>query len=890
MTNRLLLVDGNSIMNRAYYAMANQGLITAPDGTPTGAISVFFNSVLSVMSEYKTTSVCVCFDLSKPTFRHLMYKDYKGTRKGTPPELRVQFPIVKELLDLLGISRIELEGFEADDLIGTLSRIAEENGDEVFILSGDKDDFQLISDSVSVVYPKSGKPPRVLYDKEKFLSTYSCTPSQFIDVKALMGDKSDNIIGINKVGDTTACKLINQYGSLDNIIANIDKLTPSMRANMEEGKDRLSLNRILCEIKRDLKLVDYYYDMTNLLWDTIKSPNDLHEKLKFLGMNSLIHKLKLENYKIGSSSDNLSNDKGQDSIESKLYDSLIEDLNTFTVVEEIPSFDNIGEYVAISRTGDKALLTFDCKNCYLIHLEKLPSILETISNKNVDIVAFDYKKRFKSLSTTPNINSIFDTSILGYVLNYLSGNEPDFERLFASSFVGFKFPIEAETTKQLSLFEEPNDDTQDSLKEMIVNAYIYKRLKPLITENNMERLMYDIEFPLVITLDNMERNGMYVSSDKLSELHIEFENRLNELSEKIFDLVGERFNISSPKQLSIVLFEHLELPSGKKGKNGSYSTSVEELQRLKSLHPVVPLIIEYRAISKLDSTYALGLMKSIDDDSRIRTTFTQAMTNTGRLSSTEPNLQNIPIRSDDGSRIRDCFIAPDGRVLVDADYSQIELRLLAHMSGDEVMCDAFRQGEDIHRRTAMNIFKKSGEEVTSRERSIAKTVNFSIVYGVSEFGLATDLGIDYYEAKKIIEDYGKSFPKITAYLSELKRLGEEKQYALTMFGRKRILHELLSSNRNIHNFGLRTAMNTPIQGTSADIIKLAMNNTYKRLRSECPAAMLIMTVHDELIVECDEKDRELVQAILKEEMENVVKLSIPLISDCSFGKSWLEAK
>ena len=514
-------------------------------------------------------------------------------------------------------------------------------------------------------------------------------------------------------------------------------------------------------------------------------------------------------------------------------------------------------------------------------------------------ILYSYKDRSKFIKEPlVSVKSVFDCEIAGYVLNILSG-KPDLQRLY-ESVLQTAYPVEDKKgpVKQLSLFDEiVEDDGSSKVEEcaeklLAVMAIAKVMNRDIEKDKDLKSLLYEIEFPLVITLDKIERNGMHVSGERLSELHSEYTKRLEDISARVYDECGTEFNISSPKQLADVLYgeKYLNLPSGKKGKSGDYSTGIEELNRLRKYSPAIDYIIKYRELSKLDSTYALGLARAIKSDSRIHTTFTQAMTNTGRLSSTEPNLQNIPVRTDEGSRLREAFTAEEGKILVDADYSQIELRLLAALSGDEVMCSAFLDGEDIHKRTAAKVYGVSEDMVTHKMRATAKTVNFSIIYGISDYGLAQDLGIGYKEAADLIKEYGNQFPGVTAYLEDLKKSGEEKGFAVTMYGRKRILNELKSQNRNIKNFGYRAAMNTPIQGTAADIIKIAMNRVSKALEEKLPSAKLVMQVHDELICECDINDKDLCASILKSEMEAAASLSVPLLAEVGFGKDWLEAK
>ncbi|MBO4637159.1 MAG: DNA polymerase I [Clostridiales bacterium] len=888
MSNKtLLLVDGNSIMNRAFYAVMGRAPMTAPDGTPTGALNGFFNTLLSVCDEYKPTDICCLFDLKAPTFRHKMSADYKATRKGMPPELSQQMPIVKEMLDIMGICRMEMEGFEADDLIGTLSRMGSEAGDRVYILSGDHDDFQLIDDNVSVIMPQSGKgkPPRVLFDRALFTETYGVDPERFVYVKALMGDNSDNIKGVEKVGEKTAFKLIADYKDIEGVLANTDKLSKMLGERIASSRELLDLNMKLCTIDRNVP-VPFGLEATS--YTDIKDRQGMHDILAKLGLKMLTKKLGLDN--MSTTIENISAD---DSRQGELFNEYLKDSEGLQLIDgEVPSLSGI-KRPGVSFCNGKILVCKGDSKVFILSPEEAFKAFDSM-DKDAVPVSFEYKEKSKILPRAlPNVDSVFDTAVAGYVLNILSGNKADFARLCESAFMR-PYPIEGDAAGQMTMDSLLSlggaDEYKTEAQKLILNMKASYLLEEMAAKDEVRDLLFDIEFPLVVTLDAIERNGMYVSGSRLEELHREFSEGIKELEEKIYESTGETFNIGSPKQLSEVLFDKLHLPHGKKGKTGVYSTSIDELNRIRYDHPCIDLIIEYRALSKLDSTYTLALRDRRDPDGRIRTTFTQAMTNTGRLSSTEPNLQNIPVRSTNGSRIRECFTAPQGRVLVDADYSQIELRLLAAMSGDEVMKQAFLEGEDIHKRTAMKVFGVSEEQVTSKQRAQAKTVNFSIIYGVSEFGLSTDLGISFREAGELIKEYGVQFPRITGFLDGLQKTGEKMGYVRTMFGRKRLLTELTSQNRNIRNFGLRAAMNTPIQGTAADIIKIAMNRVYRALRDELPDCLLVMQVHDELIVECSEEDSMKASKLLKREMENAVKLDVPLIADVAVGNNWLEAK
>lgn len=895
----LLLVDGNSIINRAYYAVIGRAPMTAPDGTPTGAVNGFFNSVLGVMKEYNPDYMCVLFDRKEPTFRHKMSTEYKANRKGMPDDLYAQMPVVKNLLDLYGIKRMELAGYEADDLIGTLSKQGEEQGMDVYIFSGDHDDFQLISDKVSVIMPQSGKgkEPRVLFDRKMFEETYGVKPEVFVQVKALMGDNSDNIKGVEKVGEKTAFKLIADYGSCDGVYENADKLSPALRERIKASRELLDLNLKLCKIDRESP-VEFGAKDTAYPSET-RDLSAMSGTLNRLALRSLLKKLDLENVKPSGFEPAGDVDEFVSKISSEVTDALKGGLK---IVYEVPAsfnFDDLNcgiDFVDISSGAKAVLLDWSSKTVYVISPEDFNKLS---LGKNVFPVSYSYKDRSKFIKKPlVSVKSVFDCEIAGYVLNILSG-KPDLQRLY-ESVLQTSYPVEDKKgpVKQLSLFDEiVEDDGSSKVEEcaeklLAVMAIAKVMNRDIEKDKDLKSLLYEIEFPLVITLDKIERNGMHVSGERLSELHSEYTKRLEDISARVYDECGTEFNISSPKQLADVLYgeKYLNLPSGKKGKSGDYSTGIEELNRLRKYSPAIDYIIKYRELSKLDSTYALGLARAIKSDSRIHTTFTQAMTNTGRLSSTEPNLQNIPVRTDEGSRLREAFTAEEGKILVDADYSQIELRLLAALSGDEVMCSAFLDGEDIHKRTAAKVYGVSEDMVTHKMRATAKTVNFSIIYGISDYGLAQDLGIGYKEAADLIKEYGNQFPGVMAYLEDLKKSGEEKGFAVTLYGRKRILNELKSQNRNIKNFGYRAAMNTPIQGTAADIIKIAMNRVSKALEEKLPSAKLVMQVHDELICECDINDKDLCASILKSEMEAAASLSVPLLAEVGFGKDWLEAK
>lgn len=926
MREKLLLIDGYSIMYRAHFAYAGRAMLTAPDGTPTGAISGFFNMVCSVIDEIKPERVCVLFDVSGKTFRHEIYSEYKGTRKPMPEELRVQMPILKTLLDKMGIARYEKPRFEADDLIGTLSLEASNSGMDVYIYSGDHDDYQLIDEHVIQIMPGSGKNPRKFITLEVFAEdNKGITPKEFITVKALMGDNSDNIKGVESVGPKTALDLVAKYHTIDGIYEHLDEIKGKLKERLIGQKEFLQNNIVLCTIDRhvefDQNLDDTVYSIST------KASDDLYDELSRLGLKAVIKKLNISsNGTSDKTNNNATNSVDPIDMKRNEYSSVIREIvnnnwnridvtdnNSLAILLDIvrKNYETYKEesciVASISFYEDLAIIVTDNNaNYFTLDAKMLDLLIEGINSisKSLLLAAYDFKTNSKKLPRTPaNLNSVFDTMIGAYVMNIVSGNNIQLNSVYERTMFD-EWPVtskdDSNKNVQMSIFDaiptseelerQAKEKIEARAKEAFVNLYVSKIQEMLVKRSSIETLIYKIEMPLVITLDIIERNGMHISREVIESLHSEFSARIKELEKEIYELTGEEFLISSPKQLSIVLFEKLGLKHGKKNKTGVYSTSVEVLLGLRGEHPVIDKILEYRQMAKLDSTYTMNLLAKADENSRIHTTFTQAMTNTGRLSSTEPNLQNIPVRTKEGSKIRSAFTAPEGRVLVDLDYSQIELRLLAHMSRDEAMISAFEEGEDIHKRTASRIYMVDESEVTSEMRAVAKTVNFSVIYGVTEYGLSQDLGISYGEAKDLIRSYGIQFPRITSFLNGLKQEGEASGVAKTLFGRERKLIELNSASHNMREFGLRVAMNTPIQGTAADIIKIAMNKVRIALANSLPDAKFVMQVHDELIIECKEEDAVVCEQICKEQMESAVKLYVPLVADGNIGKDWLEAK
>lgn len=917
---RLLLVDGNSIINRSYYATAGRNNLTAPDGTPTGAVNIYLNTLAKYISEVEPTHTCTLFDLKAPTFRHKAYSEYKGTRKGMPDDLAAQMPVLKEVLDAMGFPRYEQEGLEADDLIGTLKTMGVNAGFEVFILSGDKDDFQLIDEHTKVIMPVTKKDGSGTdyYDEALFQERYGIPTSDFVTAKALMGDSSDNIPGVKGIGEKGAMDLVRKYKTLDGLYEHLSELSPKLREKLETDKDNAYMSLMLSKIVTDAEIGITLDELERKPLDNASTAACFYK----YGFRAQMKKWNIDDVAVAEATpvvEETEEEANYPKLSGK-RPSIIMNADTASAIKTILSKVSEGQPVAIDmidQNGPVMGVSAAPDEVYVFtSIEAVNAVLSAFSKEGMGTskdnapVVYSAKNHFKLLDDGLPFDHVFDVEIAGYVLNQIEGAEPSFEMLIEH---GTKrpFPIlegygEAKDdtknkNRQQDLFslidgvsetnkEITEDDVLDFAYRVLLTRWLSFYQKADVEKQGIDKLIYEIEMPLVMVLDRMERRGVLVDVNKIDELHKEFDGKVRELEKEIHELAGEEFTILSPKQLGKVLFDKLGLPSGKKLASGGYSTNSEELERIRDKHPIVNKILEYRQIQKLDSTFVMGLKKSISEkDGRVHTTFSQAMTNTGRLSSSDPNLQNIPIRTDLGSLIRQTFVAKDGYVLIDADYSQIELRLLAAISHDEEMIAAFKEGRDIHTKTACGIFGVPPEMIDAGMRSAAKRVNFSIVYGVSDYGLSQDLGISVYEAKRYIEEYYRQFPTIKPCLDGFKQEGKEKGYVSTLFGRRRILKELTSANYNIRSFGERAAMNTPIQGTAADIIKLAMNRAEQALRDKGFDAQLILQVHDELIVEAREDIAEEAAKVLSEAMEKVIELDVPLIAEARTGKTWAEA-
>ena len=865
---RLLILDSNSLMNRAFYAVPP---LTNSHGTSTNAIHGFMNMLLKMKEEIQPECIIAAFDLKAPTFRHKEYAEYKAGRKKMPPELGEQFPIIKDLLKAMGIKVFEIEGFEADDIIGTVSKFAENNETEVYIVTGDKDALQLASDNTKVLITKKGVSELATYDEKSFIEEFGVTPTQFIDVKGLMGDKSDNIPGVTGVGEKTAFKLIKEYGCIEEVLNNIDNISgKKIKENLTNDREQAISSKKLATIMREVPLEITLEDIHTSL---PKNTNELKRILIELELKGILSKFKSE--------------EGKEEVKIKVKN--IESIDEFKEVlldqkERIYIDYTLNNESRYSKL-DLEYLIFGAKDLgTLINFKKLKEedekqaidLLKSImENKDIKKVIHDGK----NLVTFLNKHNIkikgfdFDTAIAAYLID---SSKSKYEILdLVNTYLG----------------EDLNGEGID-LKSML-STYIpelYETLKKKIHDEEMDKLYYEIEHPLIYVLSSMESSGFNVNSEMLDELAVKFKGEIETTQAEIYELAEEEFNISSPKQLGKILFEKLDLPVIKKTKTG-YSTNQEVLEKLEDKHPIIPKIMYYRQITKINSTYVEGLKNVIDEDGKIHSNFNQTVTTTGRLSSTEPNLQNIPVRHEMGKEIRKVFIPMEkDDVLVSGDYSQIELRVLAHIADDENMIDAFKHHSDIHTKTASEVFKVPVNEVTSLMRSRAKAVNFGIVYGISDFSLAQDLKITKKEASEYMSIYFERYPKIKVYLENVVEEAKEKGYVLTILNRRRFIPEIKSSNKIVKALGDRLAMNAPIQGSAADIIKLAMVNVYNKLKEKNLKSELILQVHDELILNVKQNELEEVKNLLVEEMENAVKLSVALDVDINTGSTWYDAK
>lgn len=875
--NKLLLIDGNSIMNRAFYGIPD---MTTNDGRHTNAIYGFLNIILKVIEEEQATHICVAFDLKKKTFRHEMYEAYKGTRKGMPEELHEQMPRIKEILQAMHIRIVEQEGFEADDLIGTLSKKGEREGFAVTILSGDRDLLQLATDTVLVRIPKTkhGKTEVEDYYAKNVVETYGVTPLIFIDMKGLMGDTSDNIPGVPGIGEKTAAKLLAEYGDLDGVYAAVDSMKASkMKQNLIENKDLAYLSKTLATIKLDCPIPFEFSEATY---------NDPFNAEAY----TLFEDLELKSF------------YKRFSVEKK------EELTFETVlIDEIDGYNALlaklqkakeVSFAWITQDGEAlgVAVCMDLEHVYLIRF--MMFITEAMVADNLLALSRDYQvqlacmhvKKLLSFLNFHEEDAVFDAGLAAYLLQ---PNQSEYEYdTLAKVYLDVTLPSDKEMLgkEKLGYFSFEDEKVQKWMAYQAIVPYKIKSvLREKLKETGMESLYDEMELPCLYALYEMEKNGIRVDGEALHQYGKKLRTRIEELTAEIHAMAGEEFNINSPKKLGEILFEKLGLKNGKKTKTG-YSTSAEVLEKLTNAHPIIPRILEYRQLTKLNSTYAEGLAGYIRADGRIHGKFHQTVTVTGRISSADPNLQNIPTRMPLGREIRKVFIPEEGSVFVDADYSQIELRVLAHMSGDAALIAAYQADEDIHAITASQVFDVPLDQVDSTLRRKAKAVNFGIVYGISSFGLGQDLDISRKEAEGYIEKYFATYGKVKEFLDRTVEDAKKNGYTVTMFGRRRPIPELASSNFMTRSFGERAAMNAPVQGTAADIIKIAMVRVNRRLKEEHLQSKLVLQIHDELIIETKKEEVEIVQKLLVEEMMHAADLAVPLLVDANVGDSWYDAK
>ena len=864
---KLLILDSNSILNRAFYGVR---YLSAKDGTPTNAIYGFLNILLKLIKEQEPDYICAAFDVKAPTFRHKQYEGYKAQRKPRPEGLAAQMPLAKDVLRAMGVTILEKEGYEADDIIGTVARLCEESEISCFIATGDKDDLQLASDKTKVILTvtKSGYNETIIYDDKAVKEKYRVTPTEFIDVKALMGDPSDNIPGVKGVGEKTAMSLIEKHHSIEYIYENIDGigLKGAMLQKMKDGRKMAFMSKELATINRNTPIE---FNAEECVFDGFENNGELYEILKRLELNSIIKKLDL------SGGDNVK--ENEDIFKDFSYQVGDKNMISGDKVTVVLDFDGDNISSAAVGAGNNAVV-----------LNEQDDIKELLEDDSIAKVIFDVKEAIVKSNGRIDIKNISDDTAIAAYLVDPAKNEYTIEKL-ASEYFGTV--IEKPEVKQLSLLDDVETDRSEYLAKCAVAlGVLNERIGDKIKENGQEKLYHEVELPLVTVLAHLEINGFLVDDNQLKEFADKLGEKIDALTNEIYMLAGEEFNINSPKQLGVILFEKLELKPVKKTKTG-YATNADVLEKLRDKHPIVNFIMEYRQLAKLKSTYCDGLTAVVNPNThRIHSVFTQTVTVTGRLSSTEPNLQNIPTRTELGREIRKMFVAKDGYVLVDADYSQIELRVLAHIANDETMINAFRNNEDIHAVTASQVLGIPLEDVTKEQRSSAKAVNFGIVYGIGEFSLAQDLHISVKEAKAYIESYLEKYHGVRNYMESIKEQAKKDGYVKTMLNRIRYIPELKSPNYNIRQFGERVALNTPIQGTAADIIKLAMVRVDNRLINEGLKSKLILQVHDELIVEAHKDEVDKVKQILSEEMQGAMELNVPLKVDMSTGHSWYDAK
>ena len=873
------MIDGHSILNRAFYGLPD---LTNSDGKHTGAVYGFLNILFRILEEEKPDYLTVAFDLHEPTFRHKMYEAYKGTRKPMPSELREQVPLIREVLTSMGVKTVSMAGYEADDLLGTLAFRSEKQGMDVTILSGDRDLLQLATDKIMIRLPKTsrGKTTIENFHAEQVLEKYQVTPPQIIELKALMGDSADNIPGIPGVGEKTATKLIVQYGSIENAHEHLEEVKPNKaKESLREHYDLAVLSKTLATINTDSPL-EFSYEEARLQDLYTPEAYELCKRLEFKNLLSRFDAASVPEQTMTDDFFTCEDLSGAEALFQKAAAKPYVGVELLCDREDVYGVGIALEEDEVYHIPAEGLMTGD----YLCG--KLKELADTTA-----LCCMDVKSVLKHVKLT-EASHVFDTGIGVYLLNPLKSSYT-FDDVAKEYLDGKLLPTREDLLGKDSIQKawEKSSEGLGTYACYVAYTALASRgsIEKALHETEMWKVYTEIELPLVFTLNSMEEWGIRVKGEELKSYGEKLSVRIQELEKMIWEQAGEEFNINSPKQLGVILFEKMGIPGGKKTKTG-YSTAADILEKLAPEHEIIKNILEYRQLAKLKSTYADGLSAVIEPDGRIHSTFNQTITATGRISSTEPNLQNIPVRMELGRLIRKVFVPEDGFVFLDADYSQIELRVLAHMSGDEKLIQAYREAQDIHRLTASQVFHVPFDEVTPLQRRNAKAVNFGIVYGISSFGLSQDLSITRKEAAAYIEKYFETYPKIKGFLDELVATGKEKGYVSTMLGRRRPVPELKSSNFMQRSFGERVAMNSPIQGSAADIIKIAMNRVYERMKQEGLESRLVLQVHDELLIETKKEEIETVSKILEEEMKGAAHLSVELEIDMHEGENWYEAK
>lgn len=880
--NKLLLIDGNSIINRAFYGIMGSKMLMTEDGTYTNAVYGFLSILFKEVDDIKPEYLVVAFDLKAPTHRHKMYDKYKANRHGMPEELAMQMPILKETLRAMNVCIIEKEGYEADDILGTLAKWGQKEELEVTVLTGDRDSFQLIDKNIKVRIPrtKMGKTETEDYTVEKIEEEYGLEPLDLIEVKGLMGDTSDNIPGVPGVGEKTALNLIKQYKSIDEVYNHIDEQKGKLKEKLSENKDLAYLSRTLGTININAPIEK---DLNVFQVEEWNKPEvlEIFKKLKF---NRFIDRFALQDNVGGTS-------LGDSQINTEIEHEKITDKTKLAELKQEIQ-ENKAMYYYLT---EEKFIIYSPKTNKCFSVENIQDFKDIFEDKNILKCSYKQKEEFIILwnEGIEAKNLMFDIAIAGYILNS-NINKYTIEYL-ANEYINFDITeylsnIEETGAEQITLFDNAEEPKED---KTYIYAYAIYKLYNVLTQKMEEagsiELFNKIEMPLTEVLASMQYEGIYIDKQELLDFGKELQEKIDILTQEIYELTGEEFNINSTKQLGEILFEKLKLTAKKKTKTG-YSTDVDVLEKIKYEHPVIEKILEYRQLQKLNSTYVEGLIPYIDETGRIHSKFHQTVTTTGRISSTDPNLQNIPTRMELGRKLRKVFKPEQGRIFVDADYSQIELRVLAHISEDKNMIEAFCNNEDIHAQAASKVFNIPLEEVTKEERTKAKAVNFGIVYGISEFGLGEQLGVPRKKAKEYIEQYLDKYNGIKEFMTNIVEETKEKGYVETLYHRRRYVPELKSNNYMVRQFGGRVAMNTPIQGTAADIMKIAMINVYNKLKENNLKSKLIVQVHDEILVETLESEKEQVKQIVKEEMENVIKLKVPLLAEVEEGYNWYEAK